>query len=704
MFLKRLIALTLFATLAVMPPCVLRAQWVPTNGIYGGEINSFAGNANSLFVCISGNVYRSTNNGMSWLEANSGMASGEYTRTLFSDGNRVFSGSDNNYSANIYIWSEDSLKWDKKESLNGQLTISSFGLKDTFLFAATSGGILRSTNSGSTWVAINTQLRGATCFAVIDTFILAGMDGNGVFRSSDQGDHWTRFDSLYYCMDIYSLAAIGKNLFAGSNNGVLLSTDYGMSWDSVWNGLSGTEVDGLAVIGGKIIAGTWQGIYTTSDNGSSWQASSNGIPAGIISTLDLSGDTLFAGTSYYGVFRSIDTGRTWTAASIGLTSMEANVFTIEGNYLFAGLWRSDDLGMNWNWTESNSANYYDYISDQPSAMISMGPYLIAGSGGIFRSSDNGTSWDTVNIPSSNGSIQAMAVKGSKVFVGTDGSGAFVSSDSGASWVEANGGLPPKSRVASLCAAGNDIVAGLENGVGITSGIFFSSNDGETWSSHNGSQELHIISVAAIDTIVFAGAYGGGLYRSSVNDTTWVGLALPSYNVSSFAIIDTTIFAGTQQGIFASYNNGDNWIKVDSGITYPYILSLAVFDSILFAGTYTEGANNPSIPTVWRRPLSQITKSPYTLGITGTDGDTINFGTIHIGRDSLRIVTITNTGKSALTISSFQLTQSQTAFATSDLSSEVVLQPGEHFTFEAYFQPTEPESILLTLRSFLRQRK
>jgi hypothetical protein len=31
MFPKRLLALTLFAALAVMPPCVLRAQWVQTN-------------------------------------------------------------------------------------------------------------------------------------------------------------------------------------------------------------------------------------------------------------------------------------------------------------------------------------------------------------------------------------------------------------------------------------------------------------------------------------------------------------------------------------------------------------------------------------------------------------------------------------------------------------------------------------------------
>jgi hypothetical protein len=34
MFPKRFLALTLFAALAVMPSCVLHAQWVLTNGFY----------------------------------------------------------------------------------------------------------------------------------------------------------------------------------------------------------------------------------------------------------------------------------------------------------------------------------------------------------------------------------------------------------------------------------------------------------------------------------------------------------------------------------------------------------------------------------------------------------------------------------------------------------------------------------------------
>src|ERR1039458_2291182 len=65
---KRLIALTLFASaLAVMPPCVLRAQWVQTNGPYGGRIAGLTIMGKNLFASTyEGLVLRSTDNGQNW--------------------------------------------------------------------------------------------------------------------------------------------------------------------------------------------------------------------------------------------------------------------------------------------------------------------------------------------------------------------------------------------------------------------------------------------------------------------------------------------------------------------------------------------------------------------------------------------------------------------------------------------------------------
>src|ERR1039458_10208742 len=67
MFSKRLIALTLLASaLAMMPPCVLRAQWVQTNGPYGDSPYSMLTVDSTIFAAAS-ELYYSTNAGLSWM-------------------------------------------------------------------------------------------------------------------------------------------------------------------------------------------------------------------------------------------------------------------------------------------------------------------------------------------------------------------------------------------------------------------------------------------------------------------------------------------------------------------------------------------------------------------------------------------------------------------------------------------------------------
>src|ERR1700734_2662099 len=105
MFPKRLLALTLFAALAVMPPCVLRAQWQPMNGIYGGGFSSVVENEGVLFGEFSYGIFRSTNDGITWSPANRNLPNVTIWGFV-SDGTHVFLGSDR-----IYMWSDDSMAW-----------------------------------------------------------------------------------------------------------------------------------------------------------------------------------------------------------------------------------------------------------------------------------------------------------------------------------------------------------------------------------------------------------------------------------------------------------------------------------------------------------------------------------------------------------------------------------------------------------------
>jgi hypothetical protein len=51
----------------------LHAQWIHTNGPYGGDIRCFAVSGTNIFAGAWGGVFRSTNNGTSWTAVNSGL-------------------------------------------------------------------------------------------------------------------------------------------------------------------------------------------------------------------------------------------------------------------------------------------------------------------------------------------------------------------------------------------------------------------------------------------------------------------------------------------------------------------------------------------------------------------------------------------------------------------------------------------------------
>ena len=69
-----------------------------------------------------------------------------------------------------------------------------------------------------------------------------------------------------------------------------------------------------------------------------------------------------------------------------------------------------------------------------------GTNLFAGTaGGVFRSTNNGTSWTAVNTGLTYTSVDALAVSGTNLFAGTE-NGVFLSTNNGTSWTAVNTGL------------------------------------------------------------------------------------------------------------------------------------------------------------------------------------------------------------------------------------------------------------------------
>lgn len=277
---------------------------------------------------------------------------------------------------------------------------------------------------------------------------------------------------------------------------------------------------------------------------------------------------------------------------------------VSGSNFFAGVdfgggvFLSTNNGSSWTAVNNGLTNREVY------ALAAGNVYLYAGTygGGVFRSSDAGTNWTAVNNGLTNSNVQILAVSGADLFAGTGGGGVFRSRDTGATWAAANNGLT-NLNVYALAINGVNLFAGTYGG-----GVFRSIDTGANWAAVNtGLTNRYILSFAASDTTLFAGTEGGGVFRSMDRGTSWTAVnnGLTEQTIFSFAISKDTLFAGyglsgmgtPTGGVFLSTNNGASWTNVSTGLSKQTVAALLVSNGYLFAGSYDS--------YVWRRPLSEM---------------------------------------------------------------------------------------------------
>src|ERR1035437_2583652 len=93
------------------------------------------------------------------------------------------------------------------------------------------------------------------CFAFSGSNIFAGTD-NGVYLSTNSGSSWTAVNNGLH-EQVMALAVSGTNLIAGIHlDGIYLSTNNGTSWAAVTNGLPKYDwINAFTVSGTNLFAG-----------------------------------------------------------------------------------------------------------------------------------------------------------------------------------------------------------------------------------------------------------------------------------------------------------------------------------------------------------------------------------------------------------------------------------------------------------------
>jgi len=377
-------------------------MWFPTTGASGVNFEAFTKDpgGNWWTTVKEGEIYKSTNAGMNWVEKYSG------NKELYSI---TFQNSNNGHAA-------------------GQ-----------------DGVVLYTTNGGENWNAgvnnfglrlAKTRAAGAVGFAI-------GWKGN-VLKSLDGGQTWNPVGAATYTRH-------GENRgiwFLNENNGFLCgsfglrkTTDGGVSWTDVdppaqnalLNAVKFNDAsNGLAV-------GAHGEIYKTTDGGSTWSLSSTSSFA--LSDVHYASSSVVYATGYdpdtpFGVIlKSTDGGSTWVENNN--TNISMSDISSDGSNVYAVgtvndgsqgvILKSTDDGATWNEVKSTTKGLFSIN------MISGGNGIACGiDGATYKTTDGGATWaETITGLSNLNEVQF--INSETVYMAGDAGSIYKSTNAGGNW-------------------------------------------------------------------------------------------------------------------------------------------------------------------------------------------------------------------------------------------------------------------------------
>jgi Domain of unknown function (DUF5018)/Domain of unknown function (DUF6242) len=255
----------------------------------------------------------------------------------------------------------------------------------------------------------------------------------------------------------------------------------------------------------------------------------------------------------------------------------------------AGVFRTSDNGSTWtNVTEGTGIFFVNTVTISGNNIYvgttgAIAP--IVTNGGVYLSTDNGNSWSSLlSVPER---IYSIAVKGSNIFAASVGGGIYLSTNNGADWVQANNGINNNAlNMNSVVVSGNNVIATDPN----FGGSFLSNDNGTSWTSIG----LPIIRLVASGNDLFAST-STGLYLSTDHGVNWTivntGLSTMVFPIFSYK---NYLFARGEGGkdIFLSANRGGSWTSISTDLLDESISSVVINGSTIYVATFLTVFSSP----------------------------------------------------------------------------------------------------------------
>ncbi|MFH0991961.1 MAG: immunoglobulin-like domain-containing protein [bacterium] len=275
----------IIVTALIITPVILWSQintWQQTN-LTNGVVwyHSFSiSESGIIYAGTNIGAYRSTDNGATWTQVNSGLTNTNVECTA----------------------------------------VNSLG----YAYAGTEkAGIFRSLDKGDNWVPVNNGLTNMDVLSMAikpSGEIFAGTDQGGIFRSSNNGNSWNQLNNGLIDLVVFDFVFRPDGKIFTAANSVHYSTNNGETWIET----SLRRVDGVFCLTanslGHIFAGTGMGIFRSTDDGVTW-AEVGFQNSFILSIVIDEDDKVYAATNNAGVVVSLDNGNHWSPMNDGLMNI-----------------------------------------------------------------------------------------------------------------------------------------------------------------------------------------------------------------------------------------------------------------------------------------------------------------------------------------------------------------------------------------------
>lgn len=447
---------------------------------------------------------------------------------------------------------------------------------------------------------------------LIGGWVLSHVDG-GLFVSNDGGKTWTANEQ----MKGHSIRALTvapsdpKTMVLGALDGVYRSTDGGNTWAliSPEGSTELHEIESIAIDPKDpsiIYAGTWHLPWKTVDGGGKWANMKDGIidDSDVFSIIvDPTNAKNIYLSACSGIYRSTDQGVKFTKVQgIPATARRTRVLmedAKEPGTVFAGttegLWRTTDSGHNFA-RNGNPGWIINDVNIDPEN--SKRVLLATDRTGVLLSNDGGQSFTSSNKGFSTRQISAVAQDkkdSEKLYVGVindkTAGGVFSSKDGGLTWDQTSKGLNGADVFSLTQAPDSTLLAGTRHGIyRLTADAWQPSGltlplPTEEIPPTVAATSVAVQRVARAKANSNPVAKGRTAVRSSTEAPTRAGVKRsPSVGtapvkaptaeesttgVFALASNDTTLFAGTEDGLLSSTDNGKNWQHIRSASNQPW---------------------------------------------------------------------------------------------------------------------------------------